>query len=437
MQLQIQKTEKLQGTIIPPSSKSQTIRALLIATLAPNTSILHNVLDSEDTKTALLVCQKLGATITELDKLCHGRCLEVKNTNLPLNNVAETINTGDSGITTRFILPMLGLRKNTNTTITLDCGKQMKQRPLHSLITALNNLGMQIKSLNDNGTCPLTVRSKLLGGETTVDGITSQYISALLLSCVCAEKDSKITVHDLHERPYVQMTLKWLDEQNIVYAHERDEKNNLDIFSIQGRQHYKNLNKIIPVDFSSASYPIAAAVLLPGQITLKGIDMTDEQGDKRLIKILQEMGADITINNTTLTIHGGRPLHGITINANDIPDMMPTLAVIGTQATDVTNITNVAQARLKETDRIKSMCHGLGAMGAYAEEKPDGLIIKQSTLHGAQVHGYNDHRTVMALALAGLVAEGETIIDTAEAINKTFPTYIELMKKLGAKMKLI
>jgi len=440
MNLRVNKTTNLQGKATLPSSKSQTIRALILATLANGESVIKNVLDCEDVRSAISVCGGLGVEIER-----DGEDMLVRSNGLPLpppltpsprrTGGENNLNSGDSGITTRFIMPVLGLRQNSNEEIILDCGEQMKKRPVTPLINALNDLGLKIKSLNNNGACPILAQGELQGGQTEIDGITSQYLSALLLSLPCAREDSEIKVSNLNERPYVDMTLQWLKEQDIIYDYRCE--NNLDIYNIKGGQNYHSFNKTISADFSSASYLIAAAVLLPSEVELIGLDINDKQGDKRLVEILQDMGADIKINGLKMVIKGGKKLNGQIIDCNDIPDMVPTLAIIGTQAQGKTELTNVSQARIKETDRLHSMSEGLKRMGAKIEEKDDGLVIYQSDLKGAQVRGYGDHRTVMALSVAGLLSEGQTIIDTAESINKTFPNYIELMRSIGSNMEAV
>lgn len=413
--------------MLVPSSKSQTIRGLILGLLAKGISILQNPLDSDDTKIAIKVCRSLGAKI-EIKK----HQIVINSIGAPIKSGVNKINTGDSGITTRFILPILGLRQNAERPIIFDCGKQMRARPIRPLIAALNNLGMNIGYLKTPGCCPLKVAGKLIGGKAEVDGTTSQYISALLLSLPLAEKDSTVTVKNLHERPYVEMTLKWLDNLGIQYSYIRNNSN--DKYKIKGRQTYKYFKRQIPGDFSSASYFLAAGSLIGPKVILQGLDMGDAQGDKRLVEILRKMGANITANNSSISVKQAKNLHGIKVDANDIPDLVPTLAVLGTQAKGKTEIINVKQARIKETDRIHSMAEGLKKMGARLREKMDGMIVFQSKLRGAKVKGYNDHRTVMALALAGMLASGKTVITDAQAVNKTFPGFYEQMRKLGAKI---
>jgi 3-phosphoshikimate 1-carboxyvinyltransferase len=428
MNLKVKKSLVLNGKVIPPSSKSQSIRGIILALLSEGESTLMNILDSDDAEDAINVCKKLGANIN-----IHGNKLLLKSEGLPINTDIKAIHTGNSGITTRFILPLLGLRKHTQQSIIINCGEQMRARPIQSLVTALTHLGLSIEYLENEGVLPVSVSGSLKGGIAEVDGITSQYISALLISLPCAEQDSEIFVKNLHERPYMEMTLAWLKEQYIQFTHSMEK--NTDIFHIKGNQRYKSFTTTIAGDFSSASYLIAAATLTEGCVELSGLNMQDPQGDKRLVTILQEMGADITIEHNSLIIQGGKLLKGIKIDANDIPDLLPTLAVIGTQAMGKTEIINVRQARIKETDRIHSMTEGLTLLGAKVDEHDDGLTVYQSKLQGASVSGYDDHRTVMALSVAGMLAEGLTVIDDAEAINKTYPKYIETMRSIGAKME--
>ncbi|MFO0780736.1 MAG: 3-phosphoshikimate 1-carboxyvinyltransferase [Candidatus Gracilibacteria bacterium] len=418
------------------------MRGLLIATMTKGVSRLHNVLDADDGRAALEVCRGLGAKIQDTKNSAGGLDVTVESEGIPLNTLATDLFASNSGITTTFTVPLIGLRKNPEVPLTLACGEQMQKRPLKSIIEAVKNLGMEVKTPGNNDSCPLLIRGTLDGGYTVVDGQNSQYLSALLLSLPCAPKNSIIEVKNLQERPYVDMTLAWLDEQNIRYGHEQ--KNGVDTFKIFGQQEYRPFEKTIPGDFSSASYLIAAAVLLPGEITLHGLNMEDPQGDKRIIALLQQMGADITVQkkngNDVLHIHGGKILKGTTIDCGDIPDMLPTLAVVAIQAEGKTTLMNVGNARIKETDRIASMAAELKKMGGKLEENATSLTIWKSKLYRADLHGYSDHRTIMALAIAGLLASPDptgktaTTIDTAECIKKTFPNFVHLMRTLGAAM---
>lgn len=427
MKLKVLNTIRLKESVWAPSSKSHSVRALLIASLAKGRSVLKNVLMADDTAAAIEVCRNLGAKVTVGEKNAV-----VKGAGTPLSQVSKSINTGNSGVTTHFIMPMLGLRRSAQEVVNLDCGGQMKARPIEPLIKALNLLGMTVTAKNQDDRCPLSLSGNLRGGDVEIDGANSQYLSALLLSLPLASHDSVVRVKNLRERPYVEMTARWLDEQEIDYEWKKTV--NEDLFKIKGGQQYRPFNKVIPGDFSSASYLMAAAALLLGEVKILGLDFDDPQGDKELVNILKKMGADIRIENEEVVIRGGKKLHGLSIDCQDIPDLLPTLAVLGSQAEGETKLFNVPHARIKETDRISSMVAGLRAMGARVQEKSDGLVVQESRLLGAVVFGCDDHRTIMSLAIAGLVAQGVTTIDTAEGIKKTFPKFIETMKSLGANL---
>lgn len=427
MNLIVKKTIDLQGKALIPGSKSLSIRGLFFALLAQGESVLHNILESDDTMAARSVCHGLGATlIPSSDKIF------IQSNGLPLNPLMDVIQTGNSGISTLFTLPLLGLRNNCKNPIIVNCDQQMRQRPIKPLIDALKQLGMTIHYLEEEGKLPISVMGALEGGNTTVDGFNSQYLSALLISLPCAKNKSIITVNHLHERPYVNMTLSYLKQQGIQYHHEMQQ--NTDIFTLPGNQVYTTFQNTIQGDFSSASCLIAASVLLGTHVELQGLYCNYTQGDQRLIDILQAMGADITIKENSIMLTKNYPLQGIRIDANDIPDLLPALAVIGTQALGKTEIVNVPQARIKETDRIRSMTEGLRKMGARIDEHADGMTIYHSQLHGTALNGYQDHRTVMALTVAGMLADGTTIITDREAITKTYPTFVHTMQQLGANI---
>lgn len=423
MRIKSRKTSILQGVIKPPSSKSEAIRALFFALLSPGTSHIHEILEAEDVTEALLVCQALGATVER-----NGTSLALTSPGFPFSPCSPTLYTGQSGLTTRLLLPILGLC--VPQPLFLDCAPSMRARPMHGLINTLNQLGMHINSSQ----WPLCISGNLSGGEATLTEPISQFVSALLMALPLAEKTSSLITPIIPSWSYVEMTLAWLKRLNIAFTHtQHDDAHH---FTLPGKQHYKPFEVTLPNDFSSASYFIAAATLLPGSVRIEGLDMKETQGDKQLISIIQAMGGDISLDGTTLIIHGGKPLQGIRIDASNIPDLLPTLAVLGTAASGKTEIYNVMQARLKETDRIHSMTEGLSRMGAIIEEKNDGMVIYASPLRGAEVKGYGDHRTVMSLSLAGMLAEGETSINDAESIRKTFPDFVSDMRSLGAHLEI-
>jgi 3-phosphoshikimate 1-carboxyvinyltransferase len=297
------------------------------------------------------------------------------------------------------------------------------------LLSALENLGATIFE-SSSGKCPFIIKGPLKVGRTTVSGISSQFLTSLLIACPLAENDSEITVEKLNEKPYVEMTLGWLEKFDVKL-----ERDGLERFLIRGGQKYKSFERVLPGDFSSASFPLCGAAITGSAITIKGLDFTDHQGDKEVFNFLCEMGLKLTYTDNGVLVEGGN-MKGIDIDMNNTPDALPAMAVAACFAEGTTRLLNVPQARLKECDRIAATAKELGKMGADITELADGLVIRKSRLKGAKLHGYNDHRMVMALAVAGLAADGETTVDTAEAVGVTYPGFVNDMKIMGAKVDL-
>jgi len=416
---------RLKGTVTIPASKSHTIRAVAIASLAKGKSAIRNPLVSNDTLSAAHCYRTLGAKIDTTDPTVW----YVTGTGGQIKAPKEPIDVGNSGTTLRLATGSASLLE-PNQSVTFTGDEQTLTRPIGPLINSLNELGAKCVSLKNNGKAPVKVTGKLLGGKTSIDAFTSQYLSSLLLCTPLAEHDSEIDVTLLNEPGYVQMTLDWLDKQNIEY--KREELRN---FKIKGKQSYKPFNTTIPADFSSATFFLCAACLCGEKVTLQGLDFIDSQPDKAVVDYLKAMGADITIGELSITVKASQ-LKGIDIDINGTPDALPAMAVTAAFAEGTTRLLNVPQARAKETDRIKATAAELKKMNIDVEELPDGLIIRHSRPKAAKLHGWADHRIVMALSLAGLCLNGQCVIDTAEAMNVTFPEFVNLMKSIGAKIEL-
>ena len=224
----------------------------------------------------------------------------------------------------------------------------------------------------------------------------------------------------------MEMTLRWLDEQFIMY-----DNTDFKHFFIPGGQQYRAFAKQVPGDFSSATFFLCAAAVTGSTLTLKGLDMSDSQGDKAVVHMMEKMGCRIETGSNYVKIEG-HPLQGCELDLNDTPDALPALAVTACFAEGKTKIYNVPQARLKETDRIAVMKEELEKMGAEIEELPDGLVIKgNGELTGTKVSGHGDHRIIMALAIAALASRGETTIDDISAVSITFPNFFKLLDQIS------
>ncbi|MCJ8329212.1 MAG: 3-phosphoshikimate 1-carboxyvinyltransferase, partial [Lentisphaeria bacterium] len=282
----------------------------------------------------------------------------------------------------------------------------------------------------DNNFPPYRIRGGLKGGQCSIECKTSQYLSSLLLACPLAENDSTIDVPLLYEKPYVGITLDWLQFMGISVEANDD----WSTFFVPGRQSFHPYTRKIPADFSTATFFLCAGVLAANDIVLTGLDMNDSQPDKKVVDYLRAMGADISIDDAGDIHCKASQLSGIEIDMNDTPDALPMMALTACFAKGETRLVNVPQARIKETDRIMVMCKELSALGADIEELPDGLIIRESQLTGATVDGHHDHRVVMSLAIAGTLIPGETKVLGAEAAAVTFPNFADLLKSLGASL---
>ena len=267
---------RLKGTVAIPGSKSHTIRAVAIASLAKGQSIIRNPLVSNDTQAAVDCYRVLGAKIDTMDP----QQWKVTGTGGQITAPNEIIDVGNSGTTLRVALGSAALAEEGNT-ISFTGDEQIQSRPLGPLLDSLSELGAKCVSLKGNGKAPVEVTGQLAGGKTAIACKTSQYLSSLLMCSPLAEKNTQINVTLLNEPGYVQMTLDWLDKQKIEYENHQMRK-----FKIKGGQSYRGFDSVIPADFSSATFFLCAAALLADEVTLTGLDFSDSQPDKAVVDYL-------------------------------------------------------------------------------------------------------------------------------------------------------
>jgi 3-phosphoshikimate 1-carboxyvinyltransferase len=399
-----------------PGSKSHTIRALLIAALAEGTSVIREPLISADTLSCLKACRQLGAVIEE-----EADQWRVKGTGGRLSAPATVIDVGNSG-TTLYLATALAAISDKK--ISFDGDEQIRRRSADNLLNSLVDLGVAVES-SAGGCAPYSVTGPLKGGHTVMNCPTSQYLSGLLMSAPLGNGITEIDVPLLYEKPYVTMTLDWLNKQGIRLEFASDYSR----FVIPGGQGFRAFDKSVAADFSSATFFLCAAAITGGRILLKGLDMNDSQGDKAVVSMLASMGCPFHDEEGGLLSEPGE-LVGCDLDLNDTPDALPALAVTACFARGTTRLINVPQARIKETDRIAVMARELSRLGANIEELPDGLVIKGSPLRGGSVSGHGDHRVIMSLALAGLRASGPVTIDDDSAAGITFPGFFDLFERL-------
>ena len=417
------KTKEIKGIINIPPSKSHTLRSILFASLAKGNSIIKHYLENSlDTIAMINACRELGAKIEILE-----------NSTLNIIGVAgkpevpkDIINAGNSGQVLRFILGVAAL--NSGYTVITGDDSIRSLRSVLPLIDGLTQLGAFCVSTKSDGYAPVIVRGPLKPGNVIINGEDSQPVSAILIASALVPGITKIHVKNPGEKPWVNLTLDWFKRLGISFTNK-----DFIHYTVNGITCYEGFNYKVPGDFSSALFPIVAAIIKKSSITLTNIDMDDVQGDKAVISILQDMGTNISNDKTQNLLHisKGQEIKAININVNDFIDSITILAVLGCYAKDTSHITGAAIAQNKECNRLQAISTELNKMGGNVKVTEDGLIIKPSSLKGSVVNSYNDHRIAMSLAIAALGAEGKTIIKNTDCVAKTFPNFVEEFKRLG------
>lgn len=414
--IEIQTVGKVDVDITVPGSKSLTQRALIAAALADGESILHGPLVSEDTEYSSTALRQVGVEIV------HGEKWRVVGNSGKIGSNAERIFLGNNGTATRFLTSVLSLGTSP---FTIDGDKRMYERPIEPLMAALRGWGVDLKSINGTGCPPLAINSAgILGGATVLpEGKSSQYLSSLLLVAPYAQEIAELRVEgEVLSKPYVNMTLDVMSSFGIAVEYSTD----YTYFKIpQGC--YKALEYSIEGDASNASYFWAAAAVTGGKVTVHNVPVPSLQGDAMLVPLLGRMGCEVSTEVGGITVTGGDKLVGITVDMGDMPDVVPTLAVVAAFAEGKTVIENIEHLRIKECDRLTATVTELAKLGAKVEETQDTMIIHGDggkSLHGASIETYNDHRMAMSMAVAGLCVPGVQVTNE-NCVVKSFPDFWE------------
>ncbi len=417
---------RIEGQIEAQPSKSYTHRLLAIGLLADGESRIKNPLLSLDTRSSVEAVQVLGGNVKEIED-----GWKVVGTRGDIRPKRDYIDVRNSGTTLRL---MTGVSALSSQRIRLTGDESIVKRPMGPLIKSLSDLGAEAKCEGSKGRPPVVVGGGLEGGETQITGtVSSQFISALLIATPYSEVGVDLEVEDgLKSKPYVRMTLKTLELANV----EVDSSSSLMDYSIPGNQTFESFDYSVPGDFSSAAFLLGAAALCKGEVTVNGLDPEDVQGDRKILDLLKDFGADLGIERKSVTVRGGKRLSGIDVDCSDIPDLIPVLAVLGARAEGQTRLYNASHLRYKEVDRLRVLSSELKKMGADIEEMEDGLrITGTGRLGGGKVNSYGDHRMAMAFAIAGLASRDEVRVEGAESTKISYPNFVKDMRSLGAKME--
>jgi len=425
MKVIIEPTCHISGAITPPGSKSCTHRALVCGALSKRARIL-NPLMSRDTRATLNAVEAMGASVdVHVD---GGGEVTVQGVAGEPSTPDDIVNAQNSGTTLRLMTAILSLAPKSSV---LTGDSSLRRRPNQPLLDAMGELGALAFSTKGDGTAPLVVcggRRGLVGGECTIAGhISSQFISALLMACPLAPKDSTIHVEGkMHSRPYVELTIEMLRHSGVHVEVKEG------AFFVPSGQQYSLKDYTVPADFSSAGYLIAAACITGCAIELSGLTSTT-QADAKIVDIAERMGASLSWRRDTLKIQEGCELVGIEVDCSQTPDLVPTIAAMAAHAKGRTLIKNIAHVRLKETDRIRAMACELAKMGIRCTEGGDLLMVEGGRPRRALVQSWDDHRIAMALAVAGLTCGVE--IEGAEAVDVSYPAFFDDLARLGVGVR--
>lgn len=405
----------LVGSIRVPSSKSMSHRALLAASLAPGTSLISNLVFSEDIEATCDVAGALGAGF-----LRRGDSLEVQGI-CPPRPPQRPVNCRESGSTLRFMIPLACL---VGAPVEFRGAGELVNRPLGPYFDLFEKQGIRYTY---DGRLPLTVDGKLRSGVFELPGnVSSQFVTGLLFALPTLKGDSEIRLTtELESADYVDLTLQTMARFGVVASASGKGR-----YLVPGGQTYRPTDYRVEGDYSQAAFWIAAGMLSRG-LTISGLDRDSRQGDRRILDLARGMGAHLDWASDALHVRGGRP-RGTVVDAAQCPDLVPILAVLASVAEGTTRIVNAGRVRIKESDRLAAMARELNKLGARVTEEREGLTIEGvPRLKGGVVEGWNDHRVVMSLAVAAIACDGPVTIEGDGAVKKSYPHFFEDYRSLG------
>jgi 3-phosphoshikimate 1-carboxyvinyltransferase len=421
----------LSGSVSVPPSKSYTHRAVLMASLAVaggrgKGSRIRNPLLSRDTNATVEACAAMGAKMERREGV-----LTVEGTRPRVPD--DVVNIENSGTTLRFMTSAFSLAPEGHAVLTGD--SSIRRRPMQPLLDTLGQLGVQAWSSRGNGCAPIIVKTGgMRGGKASIRGdVSSQFISSLLISTPMAEIDTSLRVADAVSKPYIEMTLRLAERFGVKVS-----KKGYSEFEVASGQEYRPADFSVPADFSSASFIVAAVAMIGGKVKIENLDASLPQGDARITEIVRLMGAKVTEEKGALVIASdGDKLHGGTFDLGDTPDLLPVVAALALRCDSPVEIVGTAHARFKETDRIAVVAEELSKLGVNVKERDDGLKIvpQRGRLEAAPMDAHDDHRMFMAFSLASMLIPGGAPVVGAESLDVSYPTFLEDIKKLGAKVK--
>lgn len=411
--------KEVRGRLRAPSSKSAVQRYIAGALLAEGLSTISVNSMCDDSLAALSVATELGAEATTC-----GDSIKIKGGFNPKTN---KINCGESGLATRMFIPIAAIH---NGEITVTGRGSLMKRPIKMVEEPLRQLGVQISS--KDGYLPVKIKGPLTGGEVHADGsISSQFITGLLMALPVAQKNSCVIVENLVSRPYIDLTIKILQEFDIEIVND-----SYRVFSIKGRQKYTPGTFTAEGDWSGAAFLLVMGAI-GGKVEVTGLRTDSVQADKAVLEPLMMAGASVSVEAGRIKVEK-KELNSFEFDISDCPDLAPPLAVLAAACNGKSVLRGAHRLVAKESNRAETITAALNAIGANIKTSGDIIeIYGNKTLSGGESSAYNDHRIAMALATASAISTSPVRIEGMESINKSYPGFIDDFRKLGGKIKIV
>lgn len=405
---------RAEGKVSPPPSKSHTHRAIIMSALSEGRCEVSSPLISFDTRATMDAVRAMGAVVTEREGSVTVECESIHAPD-------RTIDVMNSGTTMRL---MTGISSLFSEKVVLTGDSSIQKRPMGPLLDSLSAAGVECSS--NGGKPPVEVRGPITGSELVIDGgVSSQFVSSLIMSSPLTGRptDVRITGH-LVSKPYIDITTSMMGKFGVEVTEEGN------VFHAKP-QHYRPTDYRVPADFSSSAFPLVAGGIA-GRVTARGMDMSDPQGDRKIIDVLKEAGCDVEVSGDEVTCSNTGRLEGAEIDMGDIPDLFPVVAVLLSTAKGRSRLYGAPHLRFKESDRIALTENMLRTLGADIRGTEDGCVIEGvERLHGGRIEHNGDHRMMMAAAVASLVSDGPVSMENDACWNVSYPGFPEQMRSIG------
>lgn len=407
-----------EGKVSPPPSKSHTHRAIILSALSEGKCRISSPLVSFDTKATMEAVRSMGATVTEGENAIEVECDAIHAPD-------KTIDVLNSGTTLRL---MTGISSLFDSEVTLTGDSSIQKRPMGPLLKALSDAGVTCGS--NDGKAPVTVCGPVKAGEFSIDGsVSSQFVSSLIMASPLTGHPTDVRITgNLVSKPYIDITVSMMAKFGVGITE------NGGIYHAEP-QRYKPVDYTVPADFSSSAFPLVAGGIA-GRVTVRGMDMNDPQGDRRIIDVLRKVGCEIDVRGDEITCGSTGVLEGAEIDMSDIPDLFPIVSVLLSTARGKSRLYGAPHLRFKESDRIALTEKMLRTLGADITGTEDGCIINGvGRLRGGRIEHNGDHRMMMAAAIASLVSDGPVSMENDACWNVSYPGFTEQMASVGMRIE--